>query len=467
MTSIVQVNVRQQVGPAPNYFQRTGAMVSIGATTLAPNASVLITQPSDLTSYLANAISISSATWASSTVTITTSAPHGYSTGDSVTIYGYSTGYTGYNGTFTITVTGTTTFTYAEVTSLTTPAVGTAVATDADVAELIAMVGTYFAQGNGVPAVYVLELGHGTQTAAVAALAAYLTANPPSAYNPATPGVFYRYLVPRGFDAQATFVSLVAEYTSPTAQQYFHVTCTLSTYPSFTATNGKAVISMIEAPTIPATEFTSAAGFAVALGYNPSSTNQVTPYCFSFLYAVTAYPITPTLATQFATANLNYVTTGAEGGISNLMLVNGTQEDGNPLNYWYSVDYTQIQVNLNISNAVINGSNNPQAPLYYNQEGINTLQSVGVKTGNNIVAVGLAIGPVYQYQMTDAQWTAFLESGQAPIGWLFNAVPFASYVALNPSDYPVGKYQGLSVSYTPQRGFQNIVFNVVVSNFVA
>ena len=52
------------------------------------------------------------------------------------------------------------------------------------------------------------------------------------------------------------------------------------------------------------------------------------------------------------------------------------------------------------------------------------------------------------------------------MGVLVNAVPFASFVALNPSDYPIGLYSGLSISYTPARGFQNIVFNVNVSNFI-
>lgn len=457
--SIVQVNVSQQVGSTPNTLQRIGTFVSIGATSLAANASSLLTQLSDLTPLLASGVSItaSSTTWTTGVVTMTTATPHGFTTGDSVTVAGFTgSGYTGYNGTYPITVTGASTFTYAQASTLTTPATGTAIVTDADVAELVAMATTFFAQGSSV-AVYVLELGHGTTVAHVAALAAYIVANPLK---------YYRYLVPRSFSADSTFVTLVGLYTSTTARVYFHVTATLSTYASYTTTNGKSVLMLIEATGIPVTEFTAAAPFWVALSYNPSSTNQVTPFCYSYVFGVTSYGATAAQQVTFKTANLNYITTGAEGGISNLIVVDGNQADGNPLNYWYSVDWMQVNVDQAIAAAIINGSNNPLAPLYYNQQGINALQIVSQRVAQRCVADGLALGPVTGYSLTAAAFTALLQSGRAPLGVLVNAVPFASFVGLNPSDYPIGLYTGLSISYTPARGFQNIIFNVNVSNFV-
>tara|TARA_R110000824_G_scaffold32908_5_gene106113 strand:- start:2493 stop:4232 length:1740 start_codon:yes stop_codon:yes gene_type:complete len=67
---------------------------------------------------------VASVTRSSSTATVTTSASHGYSTGDWITIAGASP--SGYNGTFQITKTAATTFTYS-LSSLTpsTPASGT------------------------------------------------------------------------------------------------------------------------------------------------------------------------------------------------------------------------------------------------------------------------------------------------------------------------------------------------------
>lgn len=457
--SIVITNVSQQVAAAPSDLQRKGVLVSIGGTTLAANASSFLSQLADLTPLLAGGISITagSTTWVGGTVTMTTATAHGFLTGDIVTVTGFSgAGYTGYNGTYTITVTSPTTFTYAQAATLTSPASGTAVVTDQDVAELTAMATTFFAQGSS-QGVYVLELGHGTIASDVAALAAYLTANPQK---------YYRYLVPREFASEATFVTLMGNYNTATAKVYFHVTSTLSNYTSFTSTM-KCVFQLIEATGIPATEFTSAAPFWNALKYNPSSTSQVTPFCYGFVYGVTAYPVTNTQITTFAAAKLNYITTGAEGGISNTMVVNGVMCDGNPLNYWYSVDWMQINVDLQVSNAVINGSNNPLAPLYYNQQGVNQLDIVSQRVAAQGVSYGLALGPVTSYQLTAADFTALLASGKAPIGVLTNAVPFASYVSLNPLDFPLGEYGGLTISYTPARGFQTITFNINVSNFVA
>lgn len=452
---IVQVNVTQSVGSAPNQLQRAGVLISVGGTTLADNASSLLTQASDLTALLPNPVAITSATESGTTVTVTTTAVHGFINGDLVTVTGFST--TGYNGTFLITVGTTTTFTYTAAASLVTPAVGTGVCTNADVAELIQMVDTFFGQGTSL-AVYVLELGQGAVTAQIAALAAYLTANPLK---------YYRYLVPREWDGQATYLTLVSQYMTTTSKVYFHTNTTSGNYTQYTPTvGGKAVFTMIEAPNLPNLEFTGASAFWNALNYNPSQANQVTPFCYSFVLDVTPYPATGAQQASFKAGNLNYVTTGAEGGISNAMLVNGTMCDGNSLNYWYSVDWMQINVDQALSAAIINGSNNPLAPLYYDQQGINTLLNKAAGQATLAVSNGLAVGPVITYNLTAAAFAALLQSGNAPIGVLINAVPFASYVSLFPNNYPLGLYTGLSMSYTPARGFQNIVFNINVSNFL-
>jgi hypothetical protein len=68
-------------------------------------------------------VTVASITRVSTTATLTTSSAHGYQTGDSVTISGANE--TQYNGTFTITVTSATVFTYTVSGSPATPATGT------------------------------------------------------------------------------------------------------------------------------------------------------------------------------------------------------------------------------------------------------------------------------------------------------------------------------------------------------
>ena len=434
MTQIVTVNVSQTIAEAPNTLQRTGALLSQGATTTAPGTLSLLTQLADLTPLLEPARTITSITWSANVATVTTAAAHGYTNADtlSLTIAGATP--TGYNGTFVCTIAGANTFTYPLLSNPGGSAsAGTYVV--ADVAELTAMATTFFAQGTSVP-VYVLELGPGNATDGATYLGTWITANP---------GVIYSYLVPKSWDNNSTFLTLLASFENPTSKTYFFVTTTTGTYSNYTALM-KCVFALIQAPAAPATEFTCAAAFWRTLSYNPSTTNQVAPTAFAFVFGVTPYPTkgNAALLATLKAAFINIVQIASEGGISDTILTYGTTKDGRDFTYWYSVDWVQINIDLDLSNEIINGSNNPQAPLYYDQNGINRLQARAQQTMTNGVAYGLVLPPVK-----------------------VTAVPFPQYVLQNPSDYPEGVYNGLAVTYTPQRGFTAITFNVQVTDFPA
>jgi hypothetical protein len=458
MTQIVTVNVSQTVAPVPSTLQKTGALLSQGATTTAPGTQTLLRQPSDLTPILKGALSIASLTQTAGVATATTAAPHGFTVSDTLplTIAGASPA--GYNGTFTCTVTGANTFTYAVSNSLVTPATGTIVYTPEDVAELSAMVTTFFAQGSQ-QAVYVLELGAGNAADGVTYLTTWIAANP---------GVFYGYLVPRYWASEPTFLTLLGSFETTTSKTYFWIAATTGNYTNFTNAMKSAFV-MVETPGIPATEFDSASAFQAALNYAPSTINRVTPFQYNYLYGVTPYP-TPgnsTLLSNLLTANTNYVGSGAEGGISTSILRNGTTRDGQPFDYWYSVDWVQINVDLDIANAVINGSNNPANPLYYNQDGINRLQDVAAATMAQGISFGMVLGSVVRTNLDQTTFINNFNNGLYDGLAVVNAVPFITYSKANPGDYAIGRYAGFTIIYTPARGFTSIVFNVNVTNFVA
>lgn len=534
--SITSVLVQQTAAPAPITLQKTGAMISQGATNLAPGAKGLLTQLSDLTPLLAPAVTLLSLTQsagvatatleggasditsgvcnaATGLVTLTLTAGIGVGPGDAVAIssatgtgsfasidgtWQAAAGSTGttltffvpagltmtitggeataslglantktflvtitgagvvaYNGTFLATVTSATTFTYAIPSGTASPATGAPTATPPNQVELLAEATTFFAQSAG-QSVYVLEVGPGTDVAGIAYLAAWITANPPT---------FYAYLVPRNWANEATFVTLMASFEALTAATYFFVTMTLANYGSFTKLM-KCVIGMIEAPTIAATEFSLASAFFVWLNYSPSPTNQLTPFPFSFLFGVTAYPSigNAALLATLKAANVNLVQPGAEGGISNTILKWGVTMDGNQATYWYDVDWAQMQGSQAVSNAVINGSNS-QPPLLYNQQGINTLQSVLAGTLARGVASGVILGQVLQTELAPSVFATNVQNGLYTGYTVVNAVPFTIYNALNPSDYQNGKYGGLQVAMTPQLSFTAIIIDMDVVNF--
>lgn len=429
--NIVTVNVSQTIAEAPSTLQGTGAFISQGGTSAAAGTLTLLTSLADLSPVITAPKALTSLVWSGSVVTVTTTAPHGWTTAlvFPVVIAGCTPD--GYNGTFTATVTGASTFTYplvanpGSITTAGTVTIGSAV-------EVNAMATTFFAQSSSV-AVYVLELGAGSPAQGVTALTTYITGNP---------GVIYSYLVPRSWSSEATFISYLASFEATTAKTYFFITATTGNYTSFTALM-KCAFVLIEAAGIPVTEFTSAAPFHVTLNYNPSASNKVTPTAFSYLFGVTPYPTVGNAALRqtLQTAGVNIVGTGAEGGVSTAILLWGTTMDLNDFTYWYSVDWVQINVELDLANEIINGSNNPQAPLYYNQDGINRLQARAQATMNRGISDGLVLAPVS-----------------------VTAIGFLAYVANNPSDYAAGAYNGLAVIYTPSRGFKHITFNVQVAS---
>jgi len=456
MPSIVTLNVSLLQAPTPNTLQQTGALISQGATTKAQNTLTLLTQVSDLTAILAGTKALSNLTWATNTVTATTTAPHGYTNGDTVELTIAGAAPAGYNGSFLCTITGASTFTYPLAVNpgtMTTP--GTY--TPEDVAELLAMATTYFAQGTQAP-VYVLELGQGGANDGVATLTTYLQTNPLT---------IYAVCVPRTWDANANFLSLIASYEAPTGKFYFFVTTTTTNYTSYTALM-KDVFALIEAPGIPALEFSVAGAMQALLRRNPSNTNRATPFAFTELFGVTPYPTmgNGALLTALKAAGVNVIGTGAEGGESNTILLWGTTMDVRDFAYWYSLDWVQIQTQLNIANEVINGSNNNINPLDYDQDGINRLEGRLVQVMKNAVTFGLAVGTVTQLQLDGPTLAQQIDANAFSAQAVVNAVPFVTYTTANPGDYKIGRYNGLSIIYIPQRGFISILINILASDFV-
>src|SRR6185437_8597356 len=256
--SIVQLNVSTLIGAKPNTFQQTGAILSLGATSLSPGAYALLTQESDLTSQLAPALAISGLAWSGGVVTATTQAPiAGLTTGDTflTTIAGASP--IAYNGKVTATVTGASAFTYplaANPGAETTP--GTY--TPGNQVELGLAVSSFFTQGTR-RAISVLELGAADASTGPTALGTWIAANP---------GVFYAYLTPKSWDGSANFIALAKTFKADTSKTYFFVTTTISTYAQYAGI--KCIQLWVEAPGVSTTEFDAAAALQIFLSYAPS-----------------------------------------------------------------------------------------------------------------------------------------------------------------------------------------------------
>lgn len=434
---IVTVNVSQTVGATPSKLQQMAAIISCGATVQEAGKPVLITQDSEITDLVQNSIQSLSAEIASYGSDFTLLLPSGSKidrdTGSEIDISITGCSPSTWNGTFTATLKNTSTLEWTVPGSTLDgepTTIGKFTLTDSD--ELVTAVNTFFAQGNSV-GVHLLELGYQNDYVGdeVAALKTYME-------EPVKQ--FYAYLVPATWDSDPNFIALAKLYAGDEAKQYFFTLTPTPTKTNYTSPYAsiKSVIAVSD-DTYPATN--AAAGTMWNfVSPSPSEINKVPPMAFRFLLAVNANAAKSSILSTMTSNNINYVGTGAEGGISNTILIKGVTSDGNDMTYWYSVDWVQINVDMQLANAVINGSNNPINPLYYNQDGIDRLQQVAQGVFNTGTTYGLV-------------------NGAAPV----NAIPFKTYIKDNPNDYGIGRYAGLSATYTPMRGFVEIIFNINVT----
>lgn len=435
--NIVTVNVSQTIGATPSNLQQMSAILSFGSTTQGLGKPVLLTGPQDINEIVEISIGTLEAEASSFGSDFTLTLPAGSAIERDpgseleITISGCSP--TSWNGTYTATLTDTSTLNWTDSGSAldgSPTTLGKLAITSSD--QLVTAVETFFAQGSSV-GTYLLELGY--QGDVVADEVAELKAHMQEPLKR-----FYAYLVPEPWKGDADFITLAKLYTANEAKQYFFAledtpadTNYISPYADI-----KSIIATAD-DTWPTTN-AAAATMWNFVSASPSGINKVPPMAFRFLQAVNANKAKDSILRTMTAQNVNYVDTGAEGGIANTILVKGVTCDGNDMTYWYSVDWVQINVDMALANEVINGSNNPINPLYYDQDGVDRLQQRAQSVFNTGVTYGLV-------------------NGQTPV----SAIPFKTYVKDNPNDYGIGRYAGLSAKYTPMRGFTEIIFNINVT----
>ena len=365
------------------------------------------------------------------------------------------------------------TFTYTLPTLQTDPGPATDLGTvqAESSAELGQMATTFFDQGNAI-SVYVLELGFETNfTARASRLEEWLHTNQRS---------FYGYLMPRAHGTSADkikdFENVFKQFQNPEAMTYFWLTVDKEEIDVLDETF-KCVVQHVEAPAVreslnlsdPYGEFTAAAMFYNAMIYRPSSALRISPMAFKFAYGVTPYPTQNNgpLLKSFKDTATNYISTGAEGGIAFNMVYSGVTHDGmDYFNWWWTIDYVQIRVNQDVSNAVINGSNNALAPLYYDQSGIDSLLSTLANSMAACKAFGMVVGPLMMSGLTGDQLQSNIDTGIYEGACNVNAVPFIPYAQANPGHYKIGEYDGLSVLFIPKRGFIHVLITIAASQLV-
>lgn len=462
--SIVNININTQTPPKPSRLLQSGVMVSAGGSTLDSGKGQWVASASAAEALILPSMDIASIAWASNAVTVTLSnnIPAGFGATEKIIVSGVQP--EAYNGTYTATVNrddGTLTYDL-----FTDPGASTTngMVTSAAANELTEMVTSFFKQGK-TRQVYILETAGATTTDSVATLKSFIAQDVELGF---VHQQYFAYLIPRAFSSNTDFQALASSYLNPNDLIYFFVTGSSETYESWATSGWKSVFFLVDSPTKLDGEFSCANAFQSMLANEPSASSMVPPMSYRFMYGATAYPAAGNAVRlkQFQQESVNYIGTGAEGGLYNTILVAGHTLDGKPLNYWYAVAWSAINLAINLANEIINGSNSTLNPLYYEQRGIKRLQRRALSTLRSGVSYGLLLGEVFGTDLTQEDFVNELDKGTYAGQLVINAINFTDYNKLNPNDFSEGVYNGLSAVVTPRNGFESITFNLNVTNFV-
>lgn len=310
------------------------------------------------------------------------------------------------------------------------------------IAELTAMAESWFA--NTGAGCWVLELGPFSVTAIEDALSRFIETYPQ---------LFYAYVLPRGAQNDPNLPAFVANQAGADERVYFFLCGDKEGYKPLLI-NGqgqKSVFYGAEYTGSAVTRGTTAANTAhehlasaVAAQFcsaRPSGLNRLAPMSFRQLVGITPWPEAGhgPLFAELKRNNISFAGTANEGGVEGSILFWGNFSNGDTMSGWYGADWCSINLELQLANAIIEGSQPGIRPLIYSQEGINRLTARAQQTLESAVTNGCILAN-YTLDSTD----------------------FGTYITAQPSDYTTGSYNGLAATVVPVRGFTSLTFNLAI-----
>ncbi|UMM63161.1 hypothetical protein [Aristophania vespae] len=310
------------------------------------------------------------------------------------------------------------------------------------VSELTAMGKSWFA--NSSNGCWILELGNVKSRYMSSEFSNWFTENPQ---------LYYSYVFPRGATKDANLPSFIANHSYNDARVYFYFCGESDDYSSLIINgegqksafygveySGANVRSGTTGANL-ANEHLAAAIAAQFCAARPSALNRLAPMNFRVLNGITPWPEAKNGQSfqKFKKDNVGFAGTANEGGVQGSILFWGNFMNGDAMSGWYGADWCSINMELQLANILIEGSQPGVNPLIYDQNGIARLTARAEQTLNSGVSAGCILA---EYNLT--------------------ATSFNDYLKSNPSDYTTGTYNGLAATITPIRGFSSLTFNLAV-----
>lgn len=181
--------------------------------------------------------------------------------------------------------------------------------------------------------------------------------------------------------------------------------------------------------------------------FDISSQNPASPLNFKALNGLTYQK----LPADRISALIDFPATFADNLAGNPCIMNGRNLDGKPFNYWYQWDVVSYEIETRLQMLLLNGVNNPNYAIKYDQNGIDTVKASVEAVLTNMINFRCITDYSADY---NAATNEMINFGS------IKAENFTSYVKNNPEDYANEVYKGISFYARIGRFIRQIVLNV-------
>lgn len=191
------------------------------------------------------------------------------------------------------------------------------------------------------------------------------------------------------------------------------------------------------------------AGKFASANFDISSSLKASPMNYKQISGFSYTELSSKVQRELIGASISYVSALA----NNTLIMNGRCADSRAIDYWYQWDITAFRIQSAITQLLLNGVNNPNYVIQYNQNGIDTITASIIATLNTMISYGC----VTEFGASYNSATNELEN----IGYIY-AIDYYTYISANPSDYEAETYGGISFYIRIGKYIRQVTMNVTL-----
>lgn len=191
------------------------------------------------------------------------------------------------------------------------------------------------------------------------------------------------------------------------------------------------------------------AGLFASSKFDLSQTNPASPFNYKELKGVKFNTLSKPTKQAIIQDSANFIDSVAQV----VVLLNGRYGDSFAIDYRYQWDLTSFQISADLSFMIINGVNNPNYVIKYDQNGIDTIEARIVATLNNMIEIGAV-----------TEFAASMNPADNSLENIGNitCIPFRQYIEANPADYTNGIYSGVSFYLRVGNFVRQVIINATL-----